>query len=187
MDENKSGARASFSSSSSSSFTIDNQKSDIVKKIRSGQFKIAVYGLGHVGSSIASVWLRAGAYVIGVDKSSKVLENAKRGKTHVPEPGVNDAFTRGIEDKRFELYEDLEQASYDSYFKMICVPVLADNGSADLTAVKEVSRAIGRGLKEGDVVALNPSVPPGTTEDIVLPVIQKESKGLRIETDFSMI
>lgn len=187
MDENKSGARASFSSSSSSAFTIDNQNSDIVKKIRSGQFKIAVYGLGHVGSSIASVWLRAGAYVIGVDKSSKVLENAKRGKTHVPEPGVNDAFTRGIEDKRFELYEDLEQASYDSYFKMICVPVLADNGSADLTAVKEVSKAIGRGLKEGDVVALNPSVPPGTTEDIVLPVIQKESKGLRIETDFYMI
>ena len=42
---------------------------------------------------------------------------------------------------------------------MICVPVLADNGSADLTAVKEVSEAIGRGLKEGDVVALNPERP----------------------------
>ena len=58
----------------------NNQSSDIVKKIKSGQFKIAVYGLGHVGSSIASVWLRAGAHVIGVDKSSKVLENAKRGR-----------------------------------------------------------------------------------------------------------
>jgi nucleotide sugar dehydrogenase len=188
MNDNKTGVGASFSSSSSSSIlAIDNQTSDIVKKIKSGQFKIAVYGLGHVGSSIASVWLRAGAHVIGVDKSSKVLENAKRGKTHVPEPGVNDAFTKGLEEKRFQLYADLAQASHDSYFKMICVPVLADNGSADLTAVKEVSGAIGRGLKEGDVVALNPSVPPGTTEDIVIPVIQKESKGLRIETDFYMI
>lgn len=187
MNDNKSGVSASFSPSSSSIFAIDNQSSDIVKKIKSGQFKVAVYGLGHVGSSIASVWLRAGAHVIGVDKSSKVLENAKRGKTHVPEPGVNDAFTKGLEEKRFQLYADLAQASHDSYFKMICVPVLADNGSADLTAVKEVSRAIGRGLKEGDVVALNPSVPPGTTEDIVIPVIQKESKGLRIETDFYMI
>ena len=188
MNDNKSGVSASFSSSSSSIFAIDNnQSSDIVKKIKSGQFKIAVYGLGHVGSSIASVWLRAGAHVIGVDKSSKVLENAKKGKTHVPEPGVNDAFTKGLEEKRFQLYADLAQASHDSYFKMICVPVLADNGSADLTAVKEVSEAIGRGLKEGDVVALNPSVPPGTTENIVIPAIQKESKGLRIETDFYMI
>jgi nucleotide sugar dehydrogenase len=186
MKGNKSGSRESLSSSSST-FAIGSKNLDIVKKIKSGQFKIAVYGLGHVGSSIASVWLRAGAYVIGVDKSSKVLENAKRGKTHIPEPGVNEAFTKGLEEKRFEVCEDLVQASYNSYFKMICIPVLADSGSADLSAVKEVSRAIGRGLKEGDVVTLNPSVPPGTTEDIVLPIIQNETKGLRIENDFYMI
>ena len=189
-NKNKSDIKASFSplSSSSSSIVIgEHHSSDIEKKIKSGQFKIAVYGLGHVGSSIASVWLRAGAHVIGVDKSSQVLENAKRGRTHVPEPGVNEAFAKGLEEKRFEIYEDLVQASHDSYFKMICVPVLADNGSANLTAVKEVSRSIGRGLKHGDVIALNPSVPPGTTEDIILPIIQKESKGLRVETDFYMI
>jgi nucleotide sugar dehydrogenase len=177
-----------FSSSSSSSSSFSDQISDILNRIRSGEFKIAVYGLGHVGASIASVWLRAGAHVIGVDKSPKVLENAKRGKTHVPEPGVNEAFTKGLQEKRFDLYEDLVQASYDSYFKMICVPVLADNGqSADLTAVKEVSIAISKGLKEGDVVALNPSVPPGTTEEIVLPLIEKESRGLKAETDFYLI
>ena len=67
-----------------------------MKKIRCGEFKIAVYGLGHVGSPIASVWLRAGAYVIGADKSLEVLENAKKGRTHVPEPGVNEAFTKGL-------------------------------------------------------------------------------------------
>src|SRR4051795_1333697 len=105
-----SGGGVGSSFSSSSYFSTDNQSSDIIKKIKSGQFKIAVYGLGHVGSSIASVWLRAGAHVIGVDKSSKVLENAKRGKTHVPEPGVNDAFTKGLEEKRFQLYADLAQA-----------------------------------------------------------------------------
>jgi hypothetical protein len=56
-------SRSSSSSSSShfstSFFTV--QISDISKKLRSGEFKIAVYGLGHVGASIASVWLRAGA------------------------------------------------------------------------------------------------------------------------------
>ena len=138
---------------------------DIEKKIKSGAFKIAVYGLGHIGAPLASVWLRRGAHVIGVDKSSKVLKNARIGKTHLQlEPGVNEAFTKGIEDNRFKIYEDLVKASLDSYFKMICVPVLAANGSADLTAIKDVATSIGKGLKKFDVVALNPSVPPGTTE-----------------------
>ena len=177
-----------FSSPYSSSSSFSDQISDISKKLRSGEFKIAVYGLGHVGASIASVWLRTGAYVIGVDKSSKVLENARRGRTHVPGPGVNEAFTKGLQERRFDLYDDLVQASHDSYFKMICVPVLADNGRpADLTAVKEVSIAISKGLKKADVVALNPSVPPGTTEDIVLPLIEKETRGLKVEDDFYLI
>ncbi|MBD0359565.1 MAG: nucleotide sugar dehydrogenase, partial [Nitrososphaeraceae archaeon] len=160
--------------------------SHIEKKIKSGAFKIAVYGLGHIGSALASVWLRQGAHVIGVDKSSRVLENAKIGKTHLLEPGVNEAFTQGIEDDRFEVYEDLVKASLDSYFKMICVPVLATNGSADLTAIKDVAKSIGKGLKKFDVVALNPSVPPGTTEEVVLPILEKES-GFKAETDFYMI
>jgi len=169
-------------------------KNNIEKKIKSGTFKIAVYGLGHIGAPLASVWLRQGAHVIGVDKSSKVLENAKIGKTHLQlEPGVNEAFTKGIEENRFEVYEDLVKASLDSYFKMICVPVLlgAANGSevvvaADLTAIKDVAISIGKGLKKFDVVALNPSVPPGTTEEIVLPILEKES-GLKVERDFYLI
>ena len=170
----------------------DNNNSDyehsshIEKKIKSGAFKIAIYGLGHIGSPLASVWLRQGAHVIGVDKSSKVLENAKIGKTHLLEPGVNEAFAKGIEDNRFEIYEDLVKASLDSHFKMICVPVLAANGSADLAAIKDVATSIGKGLKKFDVVALNPSVPPGTTEEVVIPILEKES-GFKAETDFYMI
>jgi nucleotide sugar dehydrogenase len=169
------------------STSIDFSTSEIAKKISCGDLKIAIYGLGHVGSPMASVWLRAGAHVIGVDKSPTVLESASKGRSHLPEPGVNDAFTRGLVEKRFEIYHDLEKASHDSYLKMICVPVLlADNNSPDFTAVNQVSSAIGKGLKKGDVVALNPSVPPGTTEDLVLPIIEKES-GLRVERDFYML
>jgi len=187
MKEGRGGDGVGSSFSPSSYFSIDNQSSDIIKKIKSGEFKIAVYGLGHVGSSIASVWLRAGAHVIGVDKSPNVLENAKRGMTHIQEPGVNEAFTKGLDKSRFEIYEDAVKASQDSYFKMICVPVLADSGSANLASVKNVAGAIGKGLKEGDVVALNSTVPLGTTEDIILPIIEKESRILKSETDFYMI
>ena len=155
-------------------------------KIRSGEFKISIYGLGHVGSPIAAAWLRAGAHVIGVDKSASILEYARQGKTSIPEPGVNEAFEKGLNNRKLSIYDDLVKASKDSFLKMICVPVLAADGSADLSAVKNVAMAIGKGLKKNDVVALNPSVPPGTTEKIVIPILQKYS-GLAVENDFYMI
>jgi nucleotide sugar dehydrogenase len=78
------------------------------------------------------------------------------------------------------------KASKDSFIKMICVPVLAPDGTADLSAVESVATEIGKGLKKNDVVTLNPSVPPGTTEDIVIPILQKQSN-LRVEDDFYII
>jgi len=75
--------------------TLDNNFSSFLSslpnKIQSGDYKVAVYGLGHVGSPIAAAWLRAGASVIGVDKSQNILQKASEGKTHIPEPGVGEA------------------------------------------------------------------------------------------------
>ena len=165
----------------------NNDNRELSGKLRSGEFKICVYGLGHVGAPVASVWLRAGGHLIGVDKSSMVLESARKGRTHVYEPGVSEAFSKGLNENRFFIYSDPIKASQDSHFKLICVPVLlTDSSSADLSAVKEVASAIGRGLKKGDVVSLSPSVPPGTSEDIVLPILESES-GLKVERDFYMV
>ena len=158
----------------------------IKRKILNGSYKIAIYGLGHVGAPIAAVWLRSGATVIGIDKSKDVISNALNGRTHIPEPGVNEAFNTGLKEGIFFLYNDFIKASSDSYLKMICVPVLAPDGSADLTAVKEVTNSIGKGLKKNMVISLNPSVPPGTTEDVIIPIIEKVS-GLKVEKDFFMI
>src|ERR1044072_355323 len=97
--------------------------STLPNKIHSGDFKIAVYGLGHVGSPIAAAWLRAGASVIGVDKSEIILQKARDGTTHIPEPGVGNAYTKGLENQKFFVYNDLLKASQDSFLKMICVPV----------------------------------------------------------------
>lgn len=126
--------------------------------------------------------------MIGVDKSPEVLENARKGRTHVPEPGVNEAFSQGLKEGRFFVYDDPVKASQDSFLKMMCVPVLLTGSSfsADLGAVRQVASSIARGLKKGDAVSLNPSVPPGTTEDVVLPILEKES-GLLAERDFYML
>ena len=108
----------------------------VAKKFQSGEYLIAVYGLGHVGAPIASSWLRAGMTVIGIDKSQKVTENAKKGITHIPEPGVNEAFSEGIKNGRFVVYDDPVKASADSKLKMICVPVSIKNKKADLKLSK---------------------------------------------------
>jgi nucleotide sugar dehydrogenase len=165
----------------------NNTDRDLARRVRSGEFRVAVYGLGHVGSPLASSWLRAGAHVIGIDNSSEVLENARKGRTHIYEPGVNEAFSKGLKEKRFFVYGDPLKGSQDSHFKLICVPVLlTDSFSADLSAVKQATTAIGQGLKKGDVVSLNPSVPPGTSEDVVLPILEEQS-GLKVERDFYMV
>jgi nucleotide sugar dehydrogenase len=159
----------------------------IAQKVYSGEFKIAVYGLGHVGSAMASVWLRAGAHVIGIDKSPTVLNYAREGKTHLPEPGVGDAYAEGIKSGRFIVCDNLERASQESYLKMICVPVLYKDGSVDLSSLKDVASEVGKGLKKGDMVAVNPSVPPGTTEDVICKILEDKSSGLLVERDFHLV
>ncbi|MGD1835341.1 MAG: nucleotide sugar dehydrogenase [Nitrososphaeraceae archaeon] len=166
---------------------FDSWLNDLYENIKYGKFRIAIYGLGHVGAPIASAWLRSGASIIGVDKSDYVRKNALKGFTHLPEPGVSESFSKGLALNKFLVYDDPIQASKDSSIKMICVPVLVDNNNvADLSIVKDVSISIARGLKKNDVVSLNPSVPPGTTEEEIIPLIEKES-GLKVEKDFFMI
>ena len=73
----------------------------LIRKFKSGEYIVSVYGLGHVGAPIASAWLRSGMTVIGIDKSAKVLENARKGVTHIPEPMVNETFTNGLNNNKF--------------------------------------------------------------------------------------
>jgi nucleotide sugar dehydrogenase len=158
----------------------------LIEKFMDGSLKIAIYGLGHVGAPLAAAWLRAGCHVIGVDTSSEVLTAATKGRILIPEPGIAEAYAEGLKTGRFEVSSDPIDASRRSYFKMICVPVLNKNMSANLSTVCSVATSIGIGLKKGDIISLNPSVPPGTTEDVVIPIIEKSS-GLSVKHDFCMV
>ena len=89
----------------------------VVSKFRSGEYLVSVFGLGHVGAPLASVWLRTGMGVIRIDKSSKVIENTRKGTTHIPEPLVNESFSMGLKEDRFFIYEDPVKASIDSKLK----------------------------------------------------------------------
>ena len=146
----------------------------------------AIYGLGNVGGSIAAVWLRAGAKVIGVDISKTLLQQIKEGNSHKKEPFLSETFLKSIKKKTFSLTSDGIDASKKSSIKIIVVPVGLKNNKVDLNSVIQVTKSISKGLKKGDTVILSPSVPPGTTEKIVLPLLEKYSK-LKGEKDFHVI
>ena len=156
------------------------QKQIILEKI------FAIYGLGNVGGPIAAVWLRAGAKVIGVDISQHLLNEIKNGSSHKKEPFLSETFTKAIRKKSLILTSDGVDASKKSSIKIIVVPVGLENKKVDLRSVINVTNDIARGLKQGDTVILSPSVPPGTSEKIVLPILEKISK-MKGDKDFYLI
>jgi len=156
------------------------QKQIILKKI------FAIYGLGNVGGPIAAVWLRAGAKVIGVDISQYLLNEIKNGSSHKKEPFLSETFTKAIRKKSFILTSNGVDASKKSSIKIIVVPVGLKNNKVDLRSVINVTNDIAKGLKKGDTVILSPSVPPGTSEKIVLPILEKISK-MKGDKDFYLI
>ena len=146
--------------------------------------KIAVYGLGQVGSAIAAVWLRKGAYVIGIDKSERIVEEANKGFPNNNEPNVKEAFSDAIKENRFIAMQDGIMASKESKIKFVAVPLIANGSSIDYSSIEDVAESIGKGLKKGDIVCFNTSLPPGTTENIILPKLIQHN--LTIE-DFALI
>ena len=146
----------------------------------------AIYGLGNVGGSIAAVWLRAGAKIIGVDISEILLNKIKCGNSHKKEPLLSETFTDALKKGTFTISSKGVYASKKSSIKIIAVPVGLKNKKVDLKAVIQVTKDISKGLKKGDTVILSPSLPPRTTSDIVLPILEKGSK-LKGEKDFYLI
>lgn len=160
--------------------------SDIQSIITSHKKIIAVYGLGNVGGPLAAAWLRAGAKIIGVDIAKKLLSQIRSGKSHKKEPFISETFTKALKEGNLEVTDKGPEASKNSHIKIVAVPVGLKGKKIDLTALKSVAKDIGHGLKKGDAVLISPSLPPGTTQNVILPIIEKYSK-LKGEKDFLLI
>ncbi len=154
--------------------------------VSSGKLKIAIYGLGYVGLSIAAVWLRAGAQVIGVDINSEKVRRLNYGDVGSVEEVVETAIKKGLREGRFRATLDGVEASRDSHVKLVTVPVgMNEDKEPVLEALKSALKTIGSGLKKGDLVVVESSVPVGTTRNIAKPLLE-EASGLKAEDDFGL-
>jgi len=164
-----------------------NQKQihELPSNIKLGNKKLSIYGIGFVGTAIASTWLRAGASIIAVDKKRKLVNEINNKKITNSEPKAKEAFLEGINNKKLIATSNGKWASKNSDIKIISVPVGLDKRTADLRFLYEVVDDIITGLKKDDIIIVTPTVPIGTSTKIIK-LIENKTK-LSVEKDFFFI
>jgi len=145
--------------------------------------KICVIGLGYIGLPTACILSSKGFKVVGVDINQKLVEELLSGGSIDPlEPGLASLANSAIKSGNFIPKISPEEA--DGF--MICVPTpLTDNHKADLTCVKNAAESILPYLRKHNIVILESTVPPGTTEGILKPILEKS--GLEIGKELYLI
>jgi GDP-mannose 6-dehydrogenase len=151
--------------------------------------RIAVYGLGYVGTVSATALASRGHEVVGVDTNQSKVDRIERGATPVVEPGLAELIATERSTGRLRASTDGEGAAAASDLSLICVgtPSRA-NGSLATDALERVSATIGRGLRgrsSRHTVVLRSTSLPGTAEEIVGAIVARES-GLAVGSDFGL-
>lgn len=151
----------------------------LYERIVRGEEKIAVIGLGYVGMPIAVAFARK-VKVIGFDLNREKIGLYRRGID--PTHEVGDA---AVTSSTVEFTSD-EAKLREAKFHIVAVPTPVNSDkSPDLSPVEGASAVVGRNLTKGSIVVYESTVYPGVTEDVCVPILEKES-GLRCGTDFKI-
>ena len=153
---------------------------NLFEKITTGQEEISLVGLGYVGMPIAVEFAKRGVKVIGFDLNAAKIETYKSGIDPTNEVGDDVIKNTTVEFTANE--EDLKRAK----FHIVAVPTpVNDDHTPDLTPVEGASEILGRNLTKGSIVVFESTVYPGVTEDICVPILERES-GLKCGVDFKI-
>lgn len=152
---------------------------NLYDKIEARKEKISLVGLGYVGMPIAVAFAKK-ADVIGFDISQEKVELYKKGIDPTKEVGDD-----VIRETTVEFTAD-ENKLKEAKFHIVAVPTPVNSDhTPDLRPVESASRTVGRNLTEGSIVVFESTVYPGVTEDICIPILEKES-GLKCGIDFKV-
>jgi UDP-N-acetyl-D-glucosamine dehydrogenase len=144
---------------------------------------VLVIGLGYVGLPLAVQAARAGFRVTGYDTRPEITGGLMAGRSHVDD--VTDAEVAGMLARGFRAVGDEDQAGTQDVI-VICVPTpLSVADGPDLSAVKAATATAGRLLRPGTLVSLESTTYPGTTDEVVRPLLEKAS-GLSAGIGFSL-
>lgn len=152
---------------------------NLYEKIVNREEKIALVGLGYVGMPIAVAFAKK-VDVIGFDLNAKKIELYKLGVDPTNEVG-NEVIAKTAVDFTAD-----ETRLKEAKFHIVAVPTPVNSDhTPDLTPVEGASRIVGRNLQKGSIVVYESTVYPGVTEDICVPILERES-GLKCGVDFKV-
>ena len=147
--------------------------------------RISIFGLGYVGAVSLACLARDGHSVIGVDIDKAKLELIRDGKTPVVEEGMVDLMAQVAASGRVRVTTDVIQAVLDSEVSLICVGTpSAPNGSQDQSAIIKLTHDLGRAMRgkaDGHVFVFRSTLVPGTVEEVLRPLVERESGKLEGE------
>lgn len=152
----------------------------LYEKIKSNEEALSLVGLGYVGMPIAIEFAKRGVKVIGFDLNAAKIETYKSGIDPTHEVGDDAIKETSVEFTANE--KDLQKAK----FHIVAVPTpVNDDHTPDLTPVEGASEILGRNLTKGSIVVFESTVYPGVTEDVCVPILERES-GLKCGVDFKI-
>lgn len=152
----------------------------LFEKLIHGEEKLALVGLGYVGIPIAVAFAKKGLHVIGFDLNKEKIDLYRSGVDPTQEVG-----DEAIRNSTVEFTSD-ETALRLARFIIVAVPTPVNTDhTPDLTPVIGASEIIGRNLTKGAIVVYESTVYPGCTEDVCIPILERES-GMKCGTDFKV-
>ncbi len=149
--------------------------------------RVAVIGLGFVGLPLALTYAMKGAQVIGIDALPSLVDDINAAHSHHLESYQGKTLPQILKEQleagRFKATTSYEEAAQlvDHYIVTVGLPVL--NGDPNLQPLKNCAHTLGQVLKKGDTVMIRSTVVPGTTEDVIQPILEEVS-GLKSGEDF---
>ena len=152
--------------------------------------KISVFGLGYVGAVSCACLPELGHHVIGVDTNPSKIRMINDGRSPVVEEGIDELIDAAVRAGQLHATDDVAAAVLDSEVSLISVATPSNpNYTPNLAAVDTVVRSIGaaiRGKPGHHTVVLRSTVPPGTTEDRILPILEA-SAGRKLGDRLSLV
>lgn len=152
----------------------------LFEQIKSGKEKLSLVGLGYVGMPIAVAFAKEGVDVVGFDLNKEKINLYKNGID--PTHEVGDEAIKNTTVYFTSNAADLQKAKF--HIVAVPTPVNQDH-TPDLTPVIGASEILGKNLTKGSIVVFESTVYPGVTEDVCVPVLEKES-GLKCGVDFKV-
>lgn len=151
-----------------------------------GQLSVAVIGLGFIGLPLALSYAMNGAKVFGVDVLPQLVEQINSGQSHHQEYYQGKALSTILQEQlaagTFKATTDYVEAAASVNHYIVTVGLPVANGDPNLNYLRDCSEQLAQVLKPGDTVIVRSTVVPGTTEELVLPLLEKN--GLKAGEDF---